>query len=306
MNNLMSIAKKNYTNYKIKRERGILKSREYTSSFEKAKTLPHIYSCIVSIDGYFENLNQIAETHKRSHTFGTALHQVMELDALRRFQTGATLPTPEETSEKYYTELQNLIKNEYLSKTREFLEEFRNIEETDSIDDAIKFLTKASFICSIILDIKTKFLLYSIQQYVSKHDPQTGTMIDVTPRALAVISMPFKITAENIVSIAEVTRVNIQNWSKEQLEWKSSLLKIRTERIAQRNNLLTIVTAVSLSALFYTVPDFIKQKQIEAEIERTTMENTSLKRENFALKSSIFHFLISSTHSRTEYVTSSI
>ena len=94
------------------------------------------------------------------------------------------------------------------------------------------------------------------------------------PKELKLLLVPFQNTIENIYGVANSTSGTIHQWHKEQMQWKTEFLKVLSERLAQRNNLLTIFVAIIVSWAFLTATQPLEKYQLGKENETLKAQAT--------------------------------
>ena len=259
--------------------------RKYISDHEAGVLMPHLYSSITELKLCFSSLKDICDTHMGDITFGTALIKAVYPPIIQQqFPGPGGMPAPADLANYYFSATKKMLQESYIDPIDTFLEKHREHNQYELIADFLIFAKDLSFLASIILDIRDKFLMYSLQTWIAIHDPQTQQLISLTPTEAAVIAMPFKVTGLNIVGIAEAIRKNIENWQKEMLEARTYYLSRNASQWAIGANILTIVTAVSISFFFFRIPSFEEKLKNEETIKQLRNERTSNLNEITKLK----------------------
>ena len=132
-----------------------------------------------------------------------------------------------------------------------------------------------NLLCSIVVQVKEKLFLYRLNSIAHVRNTQTNQILPTEPRELTILLLQFKGSLDNIYGVANATAATISQWHKEQMQWKTEFLKVTSERIAQRNNLLTIIVAVAVSFFFMTATQPLEKYQLGKENE--TLKNQTIE-----------------------------
>lgn len=273
-----------------KRRRSAPRMRKFLTDHEADGLIPHLYGCVEELKSYFDKMSEVCEKHKGDITFGGALIRVVHDDyVLKKFS--GQIPSPAEMANSYFSDVQKMLQENYQLEIDAFLLKHKDFKNYESLAEFVEFAVKLRFITSMILDIREKFLLYSLQTWVAKHDPQDGKLIDLVPTEAGVVAMPLKVIGTNIISVAESIQKNIDQWQNEMLESRGHLLAYKGSQWAAFANILTIITAIAISYLFLKVPSFEEKLEYQETISRLRNEKSNLVAENLKLKRDIENHL---------------
>lgn len=254
------------TGAKIKnRRRESPRMRKYLTDHEADVLLPHLYGCVEELKIYFDKMLSTCDKHMDDITFGGALLRVVHNDfILNNFRD--KIPQPVDAAKSYFSDNKKMLQENYNEYIDKFLERHKDFKDYEKLSDFVRFGNELSFLTSTILDIREKFLLYNLQTWIAKHDPKTDKLIDLIPAEANVVAMPFKVTGENIIGIAETIRKNIANWQKEMMEARAYLLSYKGAKWNSILNILVIGTAVAVSFFFLRIPSFEEKLEYQETI----------------------------------------
>lgn len=219
--------------------------RTQINEFERDNLIPGLKERLESLKRYFETIIELCEHNRKEPTFGAILEKLVHIPP------GARTLTPNMTqaqmSEKFFGELVSMTKENFINPIDEALALFKD-EITLKIFGNI--LNKTNYICGSVLNSKSELFLYEFSWFVSIHDKQSGKMVDVVPNELTVLLMPFSSIIRNMGYLAEWTSKTIHTWQEQEMKWRTSTLDIANNRLNRTNQILTILVALSLSAVF--------------------------------------------------------
>lgn len=247
------------------RHRDILKWREELNDFEKDMLIPEIMERLKTLKKYFQDIAIICEQERQSDVLIRVLHELTQKyipPAMRQAN-----PTGEIAvyAKQYVDNIKLRAHDDFVVSIDKLLSKYNNI---DSLRELSRFLNDVNFECGTVVQLKEKLFLYNIQLSAVIEGPNGYFACE--PKELNLLWAPFKVVCENIYSVAKATTESIQEWSKEQIKWKTNFLSVLSQRLQQRNQLLTIVMAISLSSLFL----FLGKPYKEYSLER---DNVKLK-----------------------------
>ena len=273
-----------FTLFRKRREN--LRMRKYLNEHEADVLMPYLYDCVKVLKDYFEKLKLICKQHENNEVFGLTLLKVLQHDGIT-LKGAQNKLNPMSISNAYFSNAYDMIDSSYVKKIDKFLVDHSEFPHYDKINDFAVLVRDLNFIVSMVLDIRDKFFIYDMQVWVAKQDPHSLGMIDLIPKEALVIAMPFKSCCENIISVAESIRKNIDNWQKDIIESRSYTLAIKSNRTAVAANILTIVTSLSLAFFFFSLPSYLEKKAMEESISNLLKTNHEIGEDNIKLSEQI-------------------
>jgi len=144
------------------------------------------------------------------------------------------------------------------------------------------FVNEINLLCSSLMNVNNKLLLYKIETYPYLTDTKTNQTIAAHPKQYYLTIEPFQILVNNIVAVAKPTSETIHEWHKYALKLKSQYLELHNTRSAKNIHILTIILAISLSAFFLFANDPFNLIRQNSELRNKIM---ILKNELKSLKS---------------------
>ena len=132
----------------------------------------------------------------------------------------------------------------------------------DSPKELANFCMDAQLISNSIVQVKEKWLFYSLSGFPYVIETATGQVAFDEPKQLQMILLPFKGALGNIYGVAKSVTDNVHEWHRENLKWKSDLVGYHTSQVNLRNNVIllifqtmTVFAAIALSAFFLIAND---------------------------------------------------
>jgi hypothetical protein len=221
--------------YRTWKQRDFLKWRDDLSEYEKDFLLPELKARCEELLKYCKEINQYCDERVDERAFGATLRQLV-IDSKYEQLVPPELrpPSPEVLARQFFEQTRDMNYVSFIKPLEQVLGRFNN-NDID-LKEFGKILNEINHICSTIVQVKQRLFLYSLRSYVIAIDPKTGDPIVSEPKDLAVLLIPFKNTLDNIYNVANATSGTIHQWHKEQMQWKTEFLKVKSERLAQRNN----------------------------------------------------------------------
>jgi cell division protein FtsL len=164
----------------------------------------------------------------------------------------------------------------YINPINQLISKFAGEIDLEKFAD---LMNETNQISSSVLQAKDKLFLYDFSTFYSLHDKTSGEVVDVVPRELTVLLMPFKNLLQNMVFLCEGLSGTIQAWHKEQVEWRSKSLELTNNKLNRQNQFLTILVAFALSILFFMSSDPYKLYQLEKVNDGLSSTVETLKKE---------------------------
>lgn len=261
----MKCLKKAYSKYRSWKQRDFLKWRDELSEYEKDFLLPELKGRCEELLKYCKEINNYCDNRVDEKAFGTTLRSLM-LDSQIEHLIPVALrpPTAEVLARKFFTEIKNMNQITFIEPLESVIQKIKpetNLKEFGTI------LNEINHVCSTVIQVKEKLFLYSLASFTVVLDRQTNQPVMTEPKELKVLLVPFQNTIENIYGVANSTSETIHQWHKEQMNWKTEFLKVISQRIAQRNNLLAILVAIAVSWAFLTATQPLEKYQLGKENE---------------------------------------
>lgn len=164
-----------------------------------------------------------------------------------------------QVAKKYFDDVRAMIVDQYCVPICACLKKHQDVNSPKQLAN---FCMDAQLIANSIVQIKDKWLLYSLTGFPYVVETNTGQVAFDEPRQLQMMLLPFKGALGNINGVAQSISDNIHEWHKENLKWKSELVSYHINRVNLRNNVvlllfqtLTVFGAVALSAFFLLAND---------------------------------------------------
>lgn len=249
--------------------------RKELNDFEKNMLLPSIKGRLEILKAYFKEIQNHCNENLNNETFGALILSITTQGVKAPLYITAQM-THAEISHKFFQEISLQCQNEFLNPIEEILD---LINDDISLKEFMNILNKTNFICSIALQTEDKLFMFKFNTFISLHEKYSGEVKSVKPLEYEAITIPTKNVISNIIGVCKGTIESIQHWQKEVMEWKSKTLELETVRLNRQNQFLTIILALSLSALFFALNDpyqlwksesfvnSLKKSQAELEIE---------------------------------------
>lgn len=266
--------------YRKWKQRDFLKWRDDLSEYERDFFLPELKGRCEELLKYCREINEYCDQRVDERAFGVTLRElVIESRYEQLVPPELRPPTPEFLARQFFEQTKAMNNVSFIEPLERVLARFGN--EID-LKEYGKILNEINRICATIVQTKQVLFLYSLRSYVIAIDPRTSQPIGSEPKDLAVLLIPFKNILENIYNVANSTSSTIHQWHKEQMEWKTEFLKVVSERIAQRNNLLAIIVAIAISWAFMMGTRPLEKWQLERDneyLKNQISEDTKLRQQ---------------------------
>lgn len=270
---------KSYLSWK---QKDFLKWRDDLSEYERDFLIPELKGRCQELLKYCEAIDDYSHNHVDDKAFGATLRKVMLPKEMEKLVPSTMHPPSDEIlARKFFTDMRLMNKETFIDPLKAVIADFEGEVELKTFGT---ILTKVNHICSTVVQVKEKLFLYRLSGFSTIHNIATNQLVLAEPQELKVMLIPFQNTLENIYGVANSTSQTIHQWHKEVQQWKTEFLRVLSERIAQRNNLLTIIVAIALSWLFMTAVDPFENTRMEnanqklkSAITQTTEENSKLK-----------------------------
>lgn len=225
--------------------------RTNINDYERDLLLPALKERMVGLKGYFEEVVKECESNMNNETFGSMIISITQQGVQApRYVTAQTAPL--EVANKFFRDVKNQCVAEFLEPINTLLESFNdnpNLKEFGAV------LNKVNHICSIAIQSSDYLFMYRFNTFISLHEKKSGELKSVMPLEYEAITMPFKNITSNIVLLCKGTTDTIGSWHKEVMEWKTKTLELETSKLNRQNQLLTILVALVLSLLFFSLND---------------------------------------------------
>lgn len=197
--------------------------------------------------------------HRNNESFGAAYLNLVDPARLRRKPDNMPW-TNVDGAQEYFDKIQSLTQGT-LNKARMVQDDWRNVTDIPTFSKAVVGL---SYVSSILEHNKEAAFRLTTFAIITATDVKTGQVLSLPKQEIEILNLPFQNSAENLALLGQSTRESIENWSKEQLEWKTRHLSIVEHRLAIGANILTVVSAVTLSWFFLTLNDPYKMAITES------------------------------------------
>lgn len=277
----MSLLKK----YRKWKQRDFLRWRDDLSEYERDFFLPEIKGRCEELLKYCKEIDTYCDNRVDERAFGVTLRElVIESRYEQLVPPELRPPSPEFLARQFFNQTKEMNQISFIDPLERVLARFTNDIDLKQYG---KILNEVNRICATIVQTKQVLFLYSLRSYVVAIDPSTNQVIGSEPKDLAVLLIPFKNILENIYNVANSTSGTIHQWHKEQMEWKTEFLKVTSERIAQRNNLLTIIVAVAVSWAFLTATQPLEKYQLGRENEILKTQATDALNQKQSLQETV-------------------
>lgn len=251
--------------YRKWKQRDFLKWRDDLSDYERNFFLPEIKGRCEALLAYCKDIDSLCTERAEEHNFGVMLRTLMmpaDVEAL--IPADQRPPEPKVLSKMYFSAIQKVNRETFIEPLERVIQK---LNSNVSLKEFGLILNEVNLICSSVIQIKEKLFLYRFGSIAFVKNPQTGEVIPTQPRELHLMLHQFQNTIENIYGVANSTSGTLHQWQKEAMEWKTEFLKVTTERIAQRNNLLTIFVAIAISWAFMLGTKPLEKWQLERDNE---------------------------------------
>lgn len=265
--------------YRKWKQRDFLKWRDDLSDYERDFFLPEIKGRCEELLKYCKEIDEYCRTRVDEKAFGATLRNLM-LDSQIEHLVPQELkpPTNEVLAKQYFNQIQAMNKTTFIDPLEATIKKF------DGEIDLEKFgtiLNEVNHTCSTIIQVKEKLFWYSLASFAVVFDRHTNQPVLSEPKELKLLLVPFQNTIDNIYGVANSTSGTIHQWHKEQMNWRTETLKVISERIAQRNNLLAIIVAVAISWAFMLGTKPLEKWQLERDNEalKTQINEDSRQRQ---------------------------
>ena len=240
-----------YHKYRKWKQRDFLRWRDYVSDYETDFFLPELKGRCEELLKYFEMIDDYSLNHVDDKVFGETLRNLMVKKELERLVPDKMKPPPsEEIAKAFFSQMREMNQREFIQPLKKVIADFNK-----PLDMKIfgSILNQVNHVCSTVVQVREKLFLYRLSGFATAHEIESGKMVLSEPKDYKVMLVPFQNIMDNIYGVANSTSQTIHQWHKEQMEWKTSFLGVLSERLAQRNNLLTIIAAIAISWLFLAI-----------------------------------------------------
>lgn len=205
------------------------------------------------IDDAVDELKKVVDacgSLRNEGTFGAAYLKLIDPEGLLQKADG-TARTNIQGAQEYFDRIGRLTQRTLDSATK-VQNDWKNVVDMSTFSKAIAGL---SYVCSILERNRETAFRLTPMAIISVTESKTGKVLTLPKREFEILNLPFQNSAENLALLGQSTRETIENWIKEQLEWKSRHLSIVEHRWSVGANILTVISAVALSWLFLTLND---------------------------------------------------
>ncbi len=274
-----------YYRYRKWKQKDFLEWRFDLSEYEKDLFIPEMKGRSEELLKYFNEIDAYCTERVDEKVFGALLRELALDSRIEHLIPVELRPaTPEVLARNFFTEIKNVNRTTFIEPLEEIVSLFK---EDMSLKEFGNMLNRLNLVCSTVVQVKNKLFYYNLRSFAVAFD-EHGAPALRPPMNLQVILMPFENTIVNVLGVANATSGSIHQWHKEQMRWKTEFLKVVSERIAQRNNLLTILVAVALSWLFLTFSSPYDKIRLENEsIQMHTFLNRLTKQNNFLINENL-------------------
>lgn len=265
--------------YRKWKQRDFLKWRDDLSDYERDFFLPEIKGRCEALLSYCKEIDAFCTARSDEHNFGVLLRNLV-LGGYDETQipAGDRPPTPGALARQYFSAIQEVNRTTFIEPLERVIQK---IKPDITLKEFGSLLNEVNLVCSSVIQIKEKLFLYRLSSFAFVRDPQTGEVLPTQPRELTLLLVPFQSAIENIYGVANSTSGTIHQWHKEQMQWKTEFMKVVSERIAQRNNLLAIIVAIAISWAFMMGTKPLEKWQLERDSEalKTQINEDSKQRQ---------------------------
>ncbi|HLD98846.1 MAG TPA: hypothetical protein VJB59_01225 [Bdellovibrionota bacterium] len=252
--------------YRKWKQRDFLRWRGDLTDYERDFFLPELKGRCEELLKYCKEINSYCDNRVDERAFGVTLRELVIDSKYEQLVPPERRPSsPEFLARQFFTQMKEMNRITFIEPLERVIARFKpnvDLQEYGTI------LNEVNHVCSTVVQTKQVLFLYSLRSYVIAIDPKTSQPIGAESKELAIILAPFKNILENICGVANSTSESIHHWHKEQMQWKTEFLKVTSERIAQRNNLLTILVAIAVSWAFLTATQPLEKYQLGKENEK--------------------------------------
>ncbi|WP_413288385.1 hypothetical protein [Bdellovibrio sp. HCB337] len=247
--------------YRKWRQRDFLKWRDDLSDYERDFFLPEIKGRCEALLLYCKEIDLFCIERADEHNFGVMLRKLMLPADVEALIPADQRPSePKVLAKKYFSAIQKVNKETFIEPLENVIQK---INSNVGMKEFGLILNEVNLVCSSVIQIKEKLFLYRFGSIAFVKNPQTGEVILTQPNELNLMLHQFQNTIDNIYGVANSTSGTLHQWQKEAMEWKTEFLKVTTERIAQRNNLLAIIAAIAISWAFMFGTEPLEKYQLE-------------------------------------------
>lgn len=265
--------------YRKWKQRDFLKWRDDLSDYERDFFLPEIKGRCEALLDYCKAIDSLCTERAEEHNFGVMLRNlILPSDFEALIPADQRPPEPKVLAKMYFSAIQKVNKETFIDPLEKVIQK---LNPNISLKEFGLALNEVNLICSSVVQIKEKLFLYRFGSIAFVKNPQTGEVVPTQPKELNLMLHQFQNTIENIYGVANSTSGTLHQWQKEQMQWKTEVLKLTTERIAQRNNVLTILVAVAISWAFMMGTKPLEKWQLERDNEslKTQINEDSKQRQ---------------------------
>jgi len=243
--------------------------RTELNQYEKEQFLPFMESYIDGFIEYFESIKKKCLDCANQPQFWPQIQTLINKFDQHLDDEGAII-----TAQAYYLLIADMAETNYLTPLKQLKLDASKIQ---NVKEMTLWLTRLKQICGTILNVKEKMFLYKLSGWFAIRNITTGQIHNPLPMPeLTIFFVPFQSILENLITECTYLLGSIENWSKEQLEWKTAYLNTLNSAIQLKNtkltlwiNVLTVFVAVVISWVFLVVaPPFEKL--------RVSLENSHL------------------------------
>jgi hypothetical protein len=246
-------------------QRDFLKWRDDLSDYERDFFLPEIKGRCEALLIYCREIDSYCTERAEEHNFGVLLKNLMlPQDIEELVPVGSRPPAPKVLAKLYFSAIQKVNKETFIEPLEKVIQK---LSSNVDLKEFGLILNEVNLVCSSVVQIKEKLFLYRFGSIAFVKDPQTGQVIPTQPKELNLMLHQFQNTIENIYGVANSTSGTLHQWQKEQMQWKTEYLKVTSERIAQRNNLITIIVAIAISWAFMLGTKPLEKYHLEKDNE---------------------------------------
>jgi len=239
--------------------------RDELSDYEKNFLLPEVKSRCEVLLGFCKKIDTYCETKKGDHNLGVAIRKIMiSDDAINLIPKDRQPPPPDVLARSYFTEIQDSNRATFLNDLESLVP---LMSKNISLTELGQIFNKILIVAGAALEAQNELFLYRLSAIPLVMDSNSKQVVLGQPRELSLILHQFTNPIQNIQLISKSLIDTIQQWHKEVLNQKTEFLKLQTERIAQRNNLLTIIVAIAISWAFMMGTKPLEKYQLEKDNE---------------------------------------
>lgn len=267
-----------YKQYRRWKQRDFLKWRDEVSDYERDFFLQELKGRCEELLKYFEMIDDYSKNHVDDRVFGETLRKlIMPKELEKLIPAEKRPPTPEVLAKSFFETMREMNSREFIVPLKKVLQYFSKPLDLKTYGE---MLTQINHVCSTVVQVREKLFLYRLSGFATVHKVESGEMVAGEPSDYKVMLTPFQNILDNIYGVANSTSQTIHQWHKEQMEWKTNFLSVLTERLAQRNNLLTIIVAITISWFFLSVSNPYEKLGRDRDYSKLTDKVVELDTQN--------------------------